>query len=97
MGKWRCRKTLGPPSAPSLNGPIVIESAETGRIIATMNGFGDDEQERDAVLMASAPELREALSNLVSFAKACNWDKSPTVRHTLIRCAENALAKARGE
>lgn len=40
-------------------------------------------------------ELREALQNLVSFAKACNWDKYTTGRQILIRDAEQALAKRR--
>lgn len=43
------------------------------------------------MLESEVAELREALSNLVSFAKACNWDKYTTGRQILIRDAERAL------
>ena len=68
-GPWKARGTLGPLRAEHLKGPFVIEVAATGQYLTTMNGWRSDQQEVDARLMAAAPELLDALTNLLDWAE----------------------------
>lgn len=66
MNKWTFCGTLGPPYAQELKGPCVIEDVATGRRLATMNGWRTAEQEKNARLMAAAPDLLMALQKFMN-------------------------------
>lgn len=55
-----------------------------------------EEASANAHLIAAAPNLLEALRNIVSMSRAANWDKATTGRQLLLDDAEKAIAKAEG-
>jgi len=92
-GPWGSRGTLGPVSAQHLRGPCVVEVVATGQMIAHLSGFRTEQQAFDAQLMASAPDLLEALR-----AMCDRWE--PDCEGTDRRMWEAgraAIAKATGE
>jgi hypothetical protein len=58
---YKVRKTLGPPSRPDLQGPCVIED-EHGKVIATMEGFGSEEQYQLACKIVGDGALLEEMA-----------------------------------
>ena len=91
QGPWTARGTLGPHSNPSLKGPCVVEAAN-GYVLATMNGWRNDEQEANAKLIAAAPTLLEVLQWIYDQAV---WDD--TDREVLIERTRDVIRLAIGE
>jgi hypothetical protein len=58
---YKVRKTLGPPSRPDLQGPCVITD-EHGKILATMEGFGSEEQYQLARKIVGDGSLMEEMA-----------------------------------
>lgn len=92
-GPWKARGTLGPLRAEHLKGPFVIEVESTGQHLTTMNGWRSDQQEVDARLMAAAPELLDALIEIINAADGEGWKQlDPSLSK-----ARAAIAKAKGD
>lgn len=91
QGPWTARGTLGPHSNPSLKGPCVVEAAN-GYVLATMNGWRNDEQEANAKLIAAAPNMLEVLQWIYDQAV---WDD--TDREVLIERTRDVIRLAIGE
>jgi len=53
-------------------------------------------QEANARLIAAAPDLLEALRDMVAVATADNWDRMSTGRQIVLESARAAIAKAEG-
>ena len=54
-------------------------------------------QEANARLIAAAPELLEALIDMVAIAQLDKWDQAVSGRQSFLWNAKVAIAKARGE
>ena len=75
-------------------------SSELGTQLADVWGnmgerFPDNEEmEANAKLIAPAPELLEALKNMVNVAKGLKWKEATTGRQIILQDAEQAIKKA---
>lgn len=91
-GPWATHKTEG--NGGNIPDRLEIVGPEEGRkrsLIASIYGFKMPEGQANAQLIAAAPELYEALEDLIGFLFHGKKD-----RQTILR-ATAALAKARGE
>lgn len=91
-GPWATHKTEG--NGGNISDRLEIVGPEEGRkrtLIASIYGFKMPEGQANAHLIAAAPELYEALVDLIGFLFHGKKD-----RQTILR-ATAALAKARGE
>ena len=79
QGPWTARGTLGPHSNPSLKGPCVVEAAN-GYVLATMNGWRNDEQEANAKLIAAAPTMLEVLQLIIDESMLSKEKEEPIRR-----------------
>ena len=91
-GPWATHKTEG--NGGNIPDRLEIVGPEEGRkrsLIASIYGFKLPEGQANARLIAAAPELYEALVNLMDFLFHGKKDRQMILR------ARAALAKARGE
>ena len=91
-GPWATHKTEG--NGGNISDRLEIVGPEEGRkrtLIASIYGFKMPEGQANARLIAAAPELYEALVDLIGFVFHGKKDRQAILRATA------ALAKARGE
>ena len=69
-GPWIYRATLGPQSAPWLEGPHIIENSD-GELIATMSGWRSDTSGANARLIAQSLRMFELLKRYASECSEC--------------------------
>lgn len=91
-GKWNWIDTEAVRSI--FNGCSVIASEEIDDAIIATIGEDVPDHKGNARLIAAAPEMLEALRNLVVFAEANDWDKATTGRQLLVDDARKAIRKA---
>ena len=72
-GPWIYRATLGPQSAPWLEGPHIIENSD-GELIATMSGWRSDTSGANARLIAQSLRMFELLKRYASECAQCDGD-----------------------
>lgn len=87
---WTSRGTLGPRRAEHLLGPCVIEDSN-GKQIAVLSGWRDKKQESDGRLMAAAPDLLDALEELVDLYMSMNNPTGPIISKAML-----AIERAKG-
>ena len=84
-GRWNINKW----------GQIVDENNKaivfTGLTLAMKD---NEETKANAKLIAAAPELLEALKNMVNVAKGLKWEEATTGRQIILQDAEQAIKKA---
>lgn len=80
------------------NGCFEITQPSRGMIITGRNNSPDPKESiANAHLIAAAPDLLEALENMVCLARLQSWDRAITGRQILLEAAQIAIAKATGE
>lgn len=71
--------------------------AESGRRIATQTDYHDGQDKANALLIAAAPELLDALTGLLEWGRDHLSPVHEPEAHTLLVASYNAIAKAKGE